>query len=99
MDPEIKKTLSKAGDSLESSLGDAGQEEAATGRWDAGPEGNYEGGLRDNKEDGLSLPGTPRFGTRHAGFIEADGFHREHGNENEYGFVRRPTYKSDIEPN
>lgn len=99
MSKEHDATLDGVQD-IDGSLGrhDAKRGDLESGRFNAAPEGNYEGGLYDNKEDGLNLPGIPRHGTRHAGFLEADGFYESHGNENEYGFLRRPSYKSDVEP-
>ncbi len=37
--------------------------------------------------------------TRHAGHIEEAGYTGSHGSQGEYGFVRRPLYKSDVERN
>lgn len=98
MKTDTKNALAGATD-LEKSRGDASQDDLDRGYYNGAPEGNYEGGLRDNAEDGLNLPGYPRQGTRHAGYIQPDGFNATHGNEGEYGFLRRPSYKSDIEPN
>jgi len=38
-------------------------------------------------------------GTLHAGMIEPDGFRRKHGDIGEFGFVRRPLHKTDVERN
>ncbi len=65
------------------SLKDLDEGDFSRGYYDAAPEGNYEGSL---EADGFEQ------GTLHAGFIEADGYRKSHGWDDEYGFVRRPHY-------
>ena len=81
--------------------GDASIADCERGYSDGSPRGNYEGSLDTRKDWGWDA-GSEAFversaGTLHAGQIEADGFRRTHGEMDEYGFVRRPTYKIDVE--
>lgn len=101
MNRDIKNTLAGSSD-LEKSRGDASQDDLERGYYDGAPKGDYEAGL-ETRTDGLNM-GMYSFetkrATRHAGFIEADStFKPKHGEDDEYGFVRRPTHKSDLEPN
>lgn len=69
------------------------------GYYDAAPVGNYEGSLSPDVSydfrDGKMIE--RKLGTLHPGMIEADGFVRTHGDMDEWGFVRRPTRRSDVE--
>lgn len=106
MTKEIKRSL---GDADLSHLDDMSGDD-----WDccfdAAPPGNYEGSLAnvgrhlDPGRGISSLGGSfPLMGdgegTLHAGHLEPDGFERTHGKYDEYGFVRRPRYGSDVERN
>lgn len=68
------------------------------GYFDAGPKGNYESSLEHPDNDGALFP-VSRGGTRHAGHIEPDGYYKMHGTLDQWGFVRRPNYKTDVERN
>lgn len=82
--------------------GDVASGDLGRGFYDAAPRGNYEGSLE---------PPVPVYdfetgrveerheGTLHAGQIEPDGFVRNHGDMDQYGFVRRPYWKTDVERN
>ena len=80
------------------SLKDTKDGDLERGYSDAGPEGNYEGSLDPTVtydfDDGKMerLEG----GTLHPGHIEPDMYRARHGN---YGFVRRPNDRSDVERN
>ncbi len=70
------------------------------GYFNASPDGNYEGSLDSDTYWEIDDDGNMKefsAGTRHAGHIEADGFRSPHGNNDEYGFVRRPLHGSDVE--
>ena len=69
---------------------------------DAAPSGDYEGELGDDyryvqDKDGNFVQ--EKVGTLHAGQIEPDGWQKEHAPQDMYGFVRRPTHKTDVERN
>lgn len=56
--------------------------------------GYFTQGFDDEFEEGQ--PAGP---VRHQGHIENERFREDHGEHDEYGFVRRPLYRSDIERN
>ncbi len=99
-DAETKATL---GDADLGYLNDDVQDgDLSRGHYDAAPRGNYEGSLEPPMQiydfDSGEVVEKHR-GTRHAGHIEPDGFERTHGDQDQYGFVRRPTHRSDVERN
>ncbi len=71
------------------------------GYHDAAPVGNYEASLGDDVgydfSDGKMTE--RKVGTMHAGQIEDDGYRAQHGDMDQFGFVRRPTHKTDVERN
>ena len=96
--PEIANTLD--GTSFGTSLKDVKDGDLSDGFFNAAPVDNYEGSLDPDMyyefdDDGHMTE--HRAGTLHAGHIEADGFRATHGDNDEYGFVRRPLNKSDVE--
>lgn len=56
--------------------------------------GYFTQGFDDEYEEGV--PAGP---IRHPGHIESERYRETHGLNEEYGFVRRPTYRSDVERN
>ena len=97
---EIKNTID--GTNFGSSLKDLEYGDLSEGCWSAGPEGNYEGSLDSDRglvcgKDGSFK--TVSRGTRHAGHLEADGYYEKHGDLDQWGFVRRPCYDTDVERN
>lgn len=96
--PEITNTLD--GTDFGTSLKDLKDGDLSDGYFNAAPAGNYEGSLDSDmyyEYDGDGGMTEHRAGTRHAGQIEADGFRATHGDNDEYGFVRRPVRGSDVE--
>lgn len=98
---EIKATL---GDASLGHLDDMADGDYSRGYFDAGPEGNYEGSLSADcyyefPEDGPMVKHCA--GTKHQGMIEPDGYRASHPGDlpGEYGFVRRPVRRSDVERN
>jgi hypothetical protein len=96
---EIRKTL---GDADLGYLDDVQEGDISRGYFAAAPEGNYEGSLDGDTyiefdDDGKMTE--HEAGTMHAGQLEADGYRGTHGNLGEYGFVRRPLHKTDVERN
>ncbi len=96
--PEIHRSL---GDASVGHLKDMEAGDFDRGYFDAAPEGNYEGSLSSDCYYDLTEDGVERrcAGTKHPGMIEADGFRRTHGEDDEYGFVRRPMHRHDVERN
>ncbi len=96
---EISATL--GGAKFGTSLKDLEEGDFSRGYYDAAPEGNYEGSLDGDTllsfENGKITE--HHMGTRHAGMIEPDGYRSPHGEDDEYGFVRRPTRGGDVERN
>ena len=99
MTADLKNTL--RGADLGKSAGDAKNDDLERGYYDAAPGDSYEGSLE---------PGMPVYdidsgkviekhrGTMRPGSVEPDSdFERRHGQMDEYGFVRRPTYRGDVE--
>ena len=90
------------GTDLGSSVSGFSEADLARGFCDAGPRGNYEGSLDptvtydyDEHGDMIRLEG----GTKHPGMLEPDMFKETHGALKEYGLVRRPERRSDVERN
>lgn len=96
---EIKNTLGKDR-RFGKGYDDVGAADLERGYFDAAPEGNYEGSLAPAQtvydfETGEVTE--KHVGTMHPGKLEPDGFVRTHGDQDQYGFVRRPMYRSDVE--
>lgn len=73
----------------------------ADGFTDASPTGNYEGSLEPPVErydfDEGKMETVPHPGTQWPGDLEPDGFEARHGELDQYGFLRRPMHRSDVE--
>ena len=72
------------------------------GTVEATPSGDYEGELGDDRMWEQNADGEfveRKVGTLHQGQIEADGWQKNHAPQDEYGFVRRPTRRYDVERN
>lgn len=98
-DTDIQNTLK--GTDLGGSEGEASPADLDRGYFDAGPKGNYEGTLDPTKyidTDGKEFK-IVEGGTLHAGQIEPDMYLPEHGDEGQFGFVRRPVRDTDVERN
>ena len=100
-DRDIQNTL--GGTEFGSSLKDLKDGDLGRGYFNAEPEGNYEGSLDPSIVYDCSGPGLEcerlEGGTLHDGFIEPDMNRARHGDLDEYGFLRRPENKSDVERN
>ncbi len=90
-DRDIRNTVGNT--QFGSSLKDLEDGDLARGYFNAAPKGNYEASLMDRDEDMWGDYG----GTLHPGQLEADGYREKHGTDDEYGFVRRPRHRTDIE--
>lgn len=79
--------------------GDVADGDLGRGYYDAGPRGNYEGSLDPTVTHWLTEDGIERRegGTLHPGQIEPDGYYPTHGDLDQYGFVRRPRGRTDVE--
>ena len=89
------------GDDFGNSHKKVARRDVLTGKPAAGPTGNYEGSLDPHRSIEFGPEGVTEFegGTLHAGHIKPDGYRRRHGDNDEHGFVRRPTQGGDVERN
>lgn len=101
-DRDIQRTIGNT--EFGGSLDDESDTDLERGYSDAMPASTYEGSLDptvtydygDFDEPPVRVEG----GTRHAGFLEPDDApRRHHGDMGQFGFVRRPERKSDVERN
>lgn len=99
--PENRRTINGADLSYMSD--DVHRGDLDRGYFDAAPNTTYGDRAPSSgrsADDGMTIfPGDDQGPTRHSDMIEDDGFHRTHGSMEQYGFVRRPGYKTDIERN
>lgn len=99
--PENRRTINGA--DLDYMHDDVKRGDLDRGFFDAGPDTKYgdrpPGGSEGGEGNGTMpmLYGGGYGVTRRQGMIEDEGFHETHGDHSEHGFVRRPTYRSDIE--